>query len=155
MYDEIDKIEQHPASTLQPFGVVHFEPFLSHCFDDVLTYRSDVSVRSATSNHEVIGHISDALKVQQDDVVGFHVEAQLRGPVRRACYFWQRCGHSGWLKGVQPGNCQSEAAQHLLYLTAWTKVPLGAENAFRTPVRRRKKARSGSFGLSGSINLTA
>ncbi len=79
MHDKVNEVEQHPAPSLQTFRVVNLESFLSQHFNYVFPYRPDMCVRSSARNDEVVGHVGDAVKIQQYNVVGLHVEAQARG----------------------------------------------------------------------------
>jgi hypothetical protein len=52
-----------------------FLHFRNHMFAD----RSDVSVGGSARDDEVICHVGDAAQVEQQDVVRFHIQAELGG----------------------------------------------------------------------------
>ena len=76
---EIEEIEQHPAALLQTFGVVHGQSRFLHLRDHMLADRSHVGIGGSARYDEVVRHVSDALQIQKDDVVRFHVQAKLGG----------------------------------------------------------------------------
>lgn len=87
MHDKIDKVEQHPSPSLQSLGMMDLEALFPQHFNNVFPYRPDMCVRSPACDYEVVRHVGDAVQVQHYDVVGFHVETQVRGAVCRRCYF--------------------------------------------------------------------
>jgi hypothetical protein len=83
VHDEVDVVEQRPAALLEPLGVVHRQPGLLQLEHHVLRYRAHVRVRAAAGDDEEVGHVGDALEVEQDDVAGLEVERQQGGAARR------------------------------------------------------------------------
>lgn len=86
---KIHKVEQYPSALLNTFDMVYPYAFLLKLGDEMLANCSHVSVRSTAGDHEVISHVCDTAKIQQDDVICFHVEAHAGGAHRGV----------GWLAG--------------------------------------------------------
>ena len=82
--DKIHEIEQNPAALLQPFGVMDGVSLLLELSDEMFADGPHVRVRGAAGDDEVIGHVRYALKIEQDYIVRFHVQAKLRGELRGA-----------------------------------------------------------------------
>ena len=76
---EIEKIEQYPAALLESLAVVHVQTGFLHLRYHMLADRSHVGVGGSARDDEVIRHVGDALQVEKDDVVRFHVLAKLGG----------------------------------------------------------------------------
>jgi hypothetical protein len=73
VHDEIDEIEEHPATLFEPFNVVRGRTFFLQIFYQVLTDRSDMGVRCAACDDEKIRHVGNAPQIQKDDILSFVV----------------------------------------------------------------------------------
>src|SRR6266496_1634227 len=74
--DEINEIEQHPTSLLQPFSMMNPHSLFFQLRDQVLAHCSDMRIRGSAGDDEVVRHIGDTFQIQENDVVGFHVLTQ-------------------------------------------------------------------------------
>ena len=77
--DEIDEVEQDPAPGGDPLDMMGLDPPFGEPLENQIGDSSDVSIRGPGGNHEVIGGVRQAPKIQGHDVTGFAIVDRREG----------------------------------------------------------------------------
>ena len=80
---KIDVVEDNPPTLLQSFGVGGSLAVFGERLKHMLCDSPHVGVRRARRDDEVVRHVGDAVQVEDDDVIGFVVEADRRRAARQ------------------------------------------------------------------------
>ena len=95
VHDEVDVIQEHPASLLEPLDMRGRRAFLLHVLEHVLADRTDGRIRSAAGNEEEVGHVRHPSEIEEDDVLRFVIQRDLGGSLRERERVG-RCGGDRW-----------------------------------------------------------
>ena len=79
VHDDIDKIQEHPTTLLNPFHVQHRRPSLFHTLDNPLGDTSHVRIRRSARNHEVVGDIGHPVQIEHHDIVSLEFMTERGG----------------------------------------------------------------------------
>ena len=88
--DEIHEVEQNPAPIVQTLNVVRVVTASVQLFHDRLGDTADVSVRSSRSDHEKVGGIIQAAKVEHNQVISLQILYRIQRQSQR--FRWLRNG---------------------------------------------------------------
>jgi 2-polyprenyl-6-methoxyphenol hydroxylase-like FAD-dependent oxidoreductase len=77
--DEVDVVEQHPASGAQTLDVARAHTLLLQLFDHMLRDRANMHVRGTAHEQEVVGGVGDTAQIEHEHVETLAVRREVDG----------------------------------------------------------------------------